>query len=386
MDFSLTAEQNILRETVRRFMETEVKPYQEEDEKHHRFRPEILQKMGELGFFSCCIPEEYGGSGMGFKEAAIITEEIARVSGSYRVHTGMQCLGSALVVSTYGMEQQKRERIPEWISGRSIGFFAITEPNAGSDVLGMSTTAVDRGDHWDLNGQKMFITNAPVGDWGLLYAYTDKSKRSRGMTCFLVNLKEMSGFSVSPIETKMGLHCCPTGEIVMEAAWVPKDSIVGEAGAGFKVCMWQLNNTRLGCAAGAVGLAQAGLEEATKYVNERQQFGQKIGSFQMVRAAIAEMVVATQAARLMVYQAADLKDKGLPSQMQISAAKLFASETAVQVANEAVKLHGGYGYTSEYPIERILRDAKVMQIVEGTSNVQKLIISEIALGEATDRV
>jgi len=385
MNFALTEEQQMIQDMAAKFAQNEILTTLEEDEKNHKFRQDLVQEMGQLGFFGCCIPEEYGGNGMGFFESVLITEQLAKVSGSWRLPVNMQNLGPAVTVNNFGTEEQKQKYIPSWVSGESLGFFAITEPNSGSDVASMSTTATDKGDHWELNGQKMWISNAPVGDWGLLYAYSDKSKKHKGMSCFIINLKETSGLETRPIDTKLGLHCSPTGEIIMDRARIPKGAIMGQPGDGFKICMWMLNNTRVSCCAGALGLAGGALEAAIKYANERTQFGSKIGSYQMVKAQIAEMAAEHEAIKLLVYQAAWLKDQGQPNQYQTSIAKLMASESAVHIANETMKIFGSYGYSTEYPAERFLRDSKSLQIVEGTTNIQKLIISGIALGDAPNR-
>lgn len=385
MQFQLTEEQRMLQDTARRFAEREILPTLEKDEQEHRFRPELVRQMGELGFFGCCISEEYGGNGYGFLESVLMAEQIAKVSASWRLPFNMQNLGPALTVYKFGTEEQKRKFIPKWVSGEWLGFFAITEPNSGSDVAGMNTTAVDKGDCYELNGQKMWISNAHVGDWGLVFAYTDKAAKYKGMTCFIVNLKETEGITTVPIETKLGLHCAPTGEISFDGAKVPKDQVLGQPGDGFKICMWMLNNTRLGCAAGGLGISAACAEAAIKYANERTQFGRKIGAFQMIQDQIARMVIEHHAAQLLVYRAAWLKDQGLPNQMETSIAKYAAAEAAVNAANEAMKIFGSYGYSTEYPVERYLRDAKSLQIVEGTSNIQKIIIAGIALGDQPNR-
>lgn len=385
MVFELSEEQRIVQEQALRFAEKEIQPTVEEDERNHLFRPERVRQMGELGFFGCGVPEQYGGNGMGLLESVLIAEQIARVSPSWRLPFNMQNLGPALTVCQFGNAEQKEKFIPEWVSGQKLGFFAITEPNAGSDVSGMTTTAKDMGDHWQLNGQKMWISNASVGDAGLVYAYTDKGKKYQGMTCFIVDLKQSGGVTTRAIETKLGLHCAPTGEIVFERAVVPKDAVVGKVGEGFKICMWMLNNTRLGCSAGALGVSGACVDLSVKYANERTQFDQPISKFQMVQAQIAEMVAEHEAAQLLVYRAAYLKDRGKPSQLQTSVAKLFATEAAVHAANEAMKIFGSYGFSTEYPIERYYRDAKSLQIVEGTSNIQKLIIAGIACGHQPNR-
>jgi len=385
MDFGLTDEQRLMQEMARDFAQKEIVPTLKEDEANHRFRPELVKKMADLGFFGCCLPEEYGGNGCGYLESVIIAEQLAKVSGSSRLPLNMQNIGPAITVNKFGTREQKERFIPKWVSAEYLGFFAITEPNSGSDVVSMGTTASDRGDHWELNGQKMWISNAQIGDYGLVYAMTDKSKKYKGMSCFIVNLKDNEGIVTAPIETKLGLHCSPTGEIAFDRARIPKDSVLGEVGQGFEICMWQLNNTRISCAAGAIGIAGGALEAAIGYANERTQFGKKIGSYQMIQASIAEMVAEHEAAQLLVYRAAWLKDQGLPNQHQTSIAKLFASEAAVHAATETMKIFGSYGFSTEYPAERFLRDSMSLRVVEGTSNIQKTIIAGISLGDATNR-
>ena len=385
MIFDLSEEQRIVQEQARRFAENEIRPTMEEDEKNHVFRPERVRQMGELGFFGCALPEEFGGNGMGFLESVLIAEQIAKVSPSWRLPFNMQNFGPAVTVNRFGNEEQKAKYIPGWVAGEDIGFFAITEPNSGSDVVSMKTTAKDRGDHWELNGQKMWISNASVGNNGLVYAVTDREKKYKGLTCFIVNLKETAGITTKAIETKLGLHCAPTGEIAFDGAQIPKDAVLGNVGDGFAICMWMLNNTRLGCAAGALGVAGASLDLAISYANERTQFGQPISKFQMIQAQIAEMMAEHEAAQLLVYRAAYLKDQGKPNQLQTSMAKLYASEAAVHAVNEAMKIFGSYGFSTEYPIERFYRDAKSLQVVEGTSNVQKMIVAGIACGHQANR-
>lgn len=385
MIFDLNEEQRIVQDQARRFAENEILPTLEEDEKHHVFRPERVKQMGELGMFGCGIPEEYGGNGMGLLESVLMAEQIAKISPSWRLPFNMQNLGPALTVNKFGNEKQKEKYIPGWASGEKLGFFAITEPNTGSDVSSMKTTAKDMGDHWEINGQKMWISNASVGDYGLLYAVTDREKKYKGLTAFIINLKEANGIAARAIETKLGLHCAPTGEIAFDGTKLPKDAVLGEVGQGFEICMWQLNNTRLGCAAGALGAAGGCLDLAIKYANERTQFGQPISKFQMVQAQIAEMVAEHHAAQLLVYRAAYLKDQGKANQMQTSVAKFYASEAAVHAANEAMKIFGSYGFSTEYPIERFYRDVKSLQVVEGTSNIQKMIIAGIACGHQQNR-
>jgi glutaryl-CoA dehydrogenase (non-decarboxylating) len=261
----------------------------------------------------------------------------------------------------------------------------MTEPDSGSDVASMKTYAKDMGDHWEIHGAKTWISNAHVGDAGLLYAYTDREKKHRGMSAFIIEPKTLENCTATAIEGKLGLHCAPTGEFVFDGAKVPKDAILGRPGDGFKICMWQLNNTRLGCAAGALGVAGGALELAIDYANSRTQFGKPIAEHQMIRAQIADMVAEHQAAQLLVYRAAWLKDQGKPNQYETSIAKYYASEAAVHAANECMKIFGSYGFSTEYPAERLYRDAKSLQVVEGTSNVQKLIISGMACGFTSNR-
>ncbi len=385
MQFKLTDEQKMMQDMAKDFAQKEILPTLKEDEKNHRFRPELVRKMADLGFFGCAIPEEYGGNGCGFFESVLLGEQLAAVSGSWRLPLNMQNIGPAVTVNKFGTQAQKERFIPAWVKAESFGFFAITEPNSGSDVAGMGTTATDRGDHWELNGQKMWISNASVGDWGLVYAYTDKSLKYKGMTCFIVNLKDNEGITTAAIETKLGLHCSPTGEIAFNQARIPKDSVLGEVGQGFKICMWQLNNTRISCASGALGIGGGAIQAAIGYANERTQFGRKIGSYQMIQSQIADMVAEHEAAKLLVYQAAWLKDQGMPNQYQTSMAKLFASEAAVHAAGETMKIFGSFGFSTEFPAERFLRDAQSLRVVEGTSNIQKIIIAGIALGDAVNR-
>jgi glutaryl-CoA dehydrogenase (non-decarboxylating) len=385
MQFGLTDEQRMMQEMAKDFALKEILPTLKEDEANHTFRPELVKKMAGLGFFGCALPEEYGGNGFGFLESVIISEQIAKVSGSWRLPFNMQNIGPAVTVNQFGTKAQKERFIPAWVNAESFGFFAITEPNSGSDVAGMGTTATDCGDHWELNGQKMWISNAHIGDWGLVYAYTDKSKKYKGMTCFVVNLKGNEGITTAPIETKLGLHCAPTGEIAFNRAKIPKDSVLGDIGQGFQICMWQLNNTRISCASGALGIGGGAIDAAIGYANERTQFGQKIGAYQMIQAQIADLVAEHEAAQLLVYRAAWLKDQGLPNQHQTSIAKLFSSEAAVHAASEAMKIFGSYGFSTEYPAERFLRDAQSLRVVEGTSNIQKTIIASISLGDVANR-
>jgi glutaryl-CoA dehydrogenase (non-decarboxylating) len=385
MNFELTDEQKLVQETAREFALNDIAPTLAEEEKGHEFRLDRVARMGALGFFSCGVPEEYGGTGFGFMESVLMAEQVAKVSASWRLPFNMQNLGPALTVAKFGTDDQKQQFIPGWVDGSQIGFFGMTEPDSGSDVASMKTVARDRGDHWEVTGSKIWVSNATQGDAGLLYVMTDPEKKHRGMSAFILQPKTVDDFVATDIETKLGLHCAPTGEMAFHGTKLPKEALLGRAGDGFKICMWQLNNTRIGCAAGALGVAGAALDAAVDYANERTQFGKPISQHQMVQAQIADMAVEHHAAQLLVYRAAWLKDNGKPNQYETSMAKLQASEAAVHAANECMKIFGSYGYSTEYPAERLYRDAKSLQVVEGTSNVQKLIIAGIASGHVANR-
>ncbi|MBW1645849.1 MAG: acyl-CoA dehydrogenase family protein [Deltaproteobacteria bacterium] len=383
MDFRLTEEQQMMRDAARRFAEERIRPTMEEDEKNHYFRKELVYEMAELGFFGCLAPEEYGGTEVGHLAASIMAMEVARVSPSWGLPFNMQMNGLQTVLLQFGTEEQKKKYIPGLISAEIFGCFAITEPNTGSDVASMKTWAAEKDDHFVLNGNKMWISNVPYADLGVVYAVTDPEARPkhRGISAFLVDMHS-EGVIQKAIETKLGLHCAPTGEIYFEDVKVPKENLVGKLGEGFKICMTMLDVTRLSCAARAVGVGQGCIDACVQYAKERTQFGRPIAEFQMIQSQIAEMVVEHEAAKLLVYQAATLKDQGAKrSTFETSMAKYFAAEAAVHAANEACKIFGSYGFSSEYPVERFLRDSKSFQVVEGTSNVQKIIISRNVLAD-----
>ena len=377
MDFELSEELAEVQKVARDFSEKEIAPSVAKDDKEHIFRKDLVAKMGSLGFFGCLIPEKYGGNGLGFLAHALISEEIARIHSAIRVYLNMQA-GPAVTLFEFGNEEQKKKYIPGLLSGESMGLFAITEPDAGSDVAAMKTTAKREGKGYLLNGTKIWITNATVADAGVIFAYTDRSQKHRGMSAFYVDLKQ-PGVSRRDLD-KLGAHASPTGEITFENFEIPQQSLIGQEGEGFKICMRHLNHTRLGCAAGAVGLATAAREAAVSYANQREQFGQKIGQFQMNQDLIAQMVVQEEAARLLVYRAASLADHGRPYNLEASMAKYAAAEAAAFNSDAAMKILGAYGYSTEFPVERYYRDAKSYQIVEGSVNIQKLIIAQDILG------
>jgi glutaryl-CoA dehydrogenase (non-decarboxylating) len=377
MDFELSEELVAVRDLAREFAEKEIAPTAAKDDRERNFRKDLLLKMGELGFFGTVIPEAYGGNGLGFLALALITEEVARAHSALRVAINMQ-IGPALALLKFGDEEQKKKWIPPLVRGESVGCFAITEPDAGSDVAAIRTTAMRKGDNYLINGTKLWISNAPVADGGLVYAYTDKSQKHRGLSAFYANF-DRPGITRRALET-LGAHASPIGELTFENFALSAENLLGKEGDGFKVCMWQLNQTRLNCAAGAVGLAGAAREAAVNYCNQREQFGQKIGQYQMNQDLIAQMIVHEEAARLLVYRAAWLADQNRPNNLEVSIAKYTAAEAAAYAADAALRILGAYGYSTEFPVERYYRDAKSYQIVEGSSNIQKLIIAQDALG------
>ena len=377
MDFELSEELVAVRDLGRDFAEKEIAPSAAKDDKERAFRRDLVSKMGELGFYGAVIPESYGGSDLGFLALAVITEEIARVHSAMRVFMNMQ-VGPALTLFRFGSEEQKKRWIPPLIHGEKVGCFAITEPDAGSDVAAIRTTATRDGNSYVLNGSKIWISNAPVADTALIYAATDRAQKHRGLSAFYADLNQ-PGVTRRSLDA-LGTHCSPLGELTFENFRVPAENLIGKEGEGFKICMWQLNQTRLSCAAGALGVARAAKEAAVSYANQREQFGQKIGQFQMIQDLIAQMVVHEEAARLLVYRAAWLADQGQPNNLEVSIAKYTAAEAAAFAADAALRILGAYGYSTEFPVERYLRDAKSYQIVEGSSNIQKLIIAQDALG------
>jgi glutaryl-CoA dehydrogenase (non-decarboxylating) len=377
MDFELPEELAEVQKLARDFSEKEIAPSAAKDDREHIFRKDLVVKMGELGFYGCLIPEEYGGNGLGFLAHTLISEEIARVHSAIRVYLNMQA-GPAVTLHEFGNEEQRKQYLPRLLSGATTGLFAITEPDAGSDVAAMKTTAKRDGNSYLLNGTKIWITNATVADAGVIFAYTNRAEKHRGMSAFYADLNQ-PGVSRRDLD-KLGAHASPTGELTFDNFRVPAENLIGQEGDGFKICMRHLNHTRLGCAAGAVGLAKAAREAAVSYANQREQFGQKIGQFQMNQDLIAQMVVQEEAARLLVYRAACLADRGRPYNLEVSMAKYAAAEAAAFCADSALKILGAYGYSTEFPVERYYRDAKSYQIVEGSANIQKLIIAQDALG------
>jgi len=381
MDFKLSTEQEMLKKAVREFATKKIAPNADEwDEKHYLPYKEVMKPMGELGFFGTVIPEEFGGEDMGWMAAMIVTEEIAKASSSLRVQINMQVLGCAFTIFKYGTQEAKEKYIEKLCTAEYLGGFGITEPDAGSDVMAMSSTAEDKGDHWLLNGSKTWISNADAADVLIYYAYTDKEAGSKGLSAFVIEPKNFKGIKTSGLD-KMGSHSSPTGEVFMDNVKVPKENILGKPGDGAKIVFSSLNHTRLSAAAGAVGVAQACLDVATKYANDRKQFGKPIGTFQMNQDMIAQMTAEIDAARLLVYRAAWRKDQGkLNNGLDVAKAKYFAGETVTKCANYAMRILGAYGYSTEYPVARFYRDAPTYTMVEGSANICKWIIALDQLG------
>ncbi|MBE9573686.1 MAG: acyl-CoA dehydrogenase family protein [Proteobacteria bacterium] len=381
MDFGLSEELQMLKDMVRDFVDEKIAPFADEWEETHRFPyEEAIKPMGELGFFGTVIPEEYGGNNMGWLAAIILTEEIARGCSALRVQINMQTTGMAFTICHYGDEELKKKYVPKLVSAEYVGAFAMTEPNAGSDVLSMKSTADDKGDHWLLNGSKTWISNATRADAIIYYAYTDRSAGAKGLSAFVIEPKNFNGVTTTDLD-KLGTHATPTGEVILENTKVPKENIIGKPGDGVKIAFGSLANSRLSCAAGGVGLAQACLEAITKYAMEREQFGQAIGKFQMNQDMVAQLVAEIEAARLSCYKAAWQKDQGiLGNNMEVAQAKYLAGEIAYKASRYAMSMLGAYGYSTEYPVARYYRDAPPYGMVEGSTNICKFIIAQDQLG------
>lgn len=374
MDFSLTKQEQLFLQMIREFAEKEVKPLAAEVDEEERFPIETVEKMAKIGIMGIPIPKEYGGQGGTNQMYGMAVEELSRVCATTGVivsaHTSL-CMNP---IMEYGTEEQKQKYLPKLASGEWIGAFGLTEPNAGTDAAMQQTMAVDAGDKWILNGTKIFITNASNAHVFIVMAMTDKSQGTRGISAFIVE-KGFKGFSIGKKEKKMGIRGSATCELIFENCEVPKENLLGELGKGFKIAMQTLDGGRIGIAAQALGIAQGAMDETVKYTKERKQFGRSISAFQNTQFQLANLETKVQAARLLVRQASYKKDMHLPYSVDAAMAKLFAAETAMEVTTKAVQLHGGYGYTREYPVERMMRDAKITEIYEGTSEVQRMVIA-----------
>jgi alkylation response protein AidB-like acyl-CoA dehydrogenase len=381
MNFDLSDEQKLIEQTAREFTDGEIMPVAGENSENHFFDRDLVNKIAAQGFLGAIVPREYGGAGLDYTTYAIICEEIGRGCSAMRTVVSVQ---TSLVCSTilkWGTEEQKQRYLPLLCSGEWLGCFGLTEPGTGSAAANQKTRAVQQDDgSWLINGAKMWISLGNNASLALIFAQTDPSLGHRGLACFLVET-DQPGFMPSQITAKMGLWASDTAEIALDDVTASADSMLGEVGDGFKVAMSALDSGRYSVAAGCVGLARASLEESIAYANERTQFDRPIAAFQLVQAMIADMVVKTEAARLLVYKAGSVKDAGKPSTLETSIAKYYATEAAVWCSDKAIQVHGGAGYSREHPVERYYRDARVTTIYEGTSQIQQLIIGRAVTGQ-----
>lgn len=378
MNFGLTREQELVRQMVREFAVNEVKPIAAEIDETERFPMENVKKMAELKMMGIPFPKELGGAGGDVLSYIIAVEELSKACATTGVIVSCHTSLCASLIYENGTTEQKEKYLVPLARGEKIGAFGLTEPGAGTDAAGQQTTAILDGDNYILNGSKIFITNGGVADTFVVFAMTDKSKGTRGISAFIVE-KGFKGFSIGKREEKLGIRASSTTELIFENCIVPKENLIGKEGKGFGIAMKTLDGGRIGIAAQALGIAEGAYEEAVKYMKERKQFGKPLSAFQGLQWMIAEMETKIEAAKLLVYKAAWLKQNKLPYSVNAAKAKLFAAEVAMDVTTKAVQIHGGYGYTKEYPVERMMRDAKITEIYEGTSEVQKMVIAGAAL-------
>ena len=374
MNFTLTKEQELVRQMVRDFAVNEVKPIAAEIDVTERFPMENVKKMGELGMMGIPFPTEFGGAGGDVLSYILAVEELSKVCATTGVILSAHTSLCASLINENGTPEQKEKYLRDLCTGNKIGAFGLTEPGAGTDAAGQQTTAVLDGDNYILNGSKIFITNGGVADTFIVFAMTDKSKGTKGISAFIVE-KGFPGFSIGKKEDKLGIRASSTTELIFENCVVPKENLIGREGKGFGIAMKTLDGGRIGIAAQALGIAEGALDEAIKYMKERKQFGRPIAAFQGLQWMVAEMSTKIEAARFLVYKAAWLKENKQPYSIDAARAKLYAAEVAMDVTTKAVQLFGGYGYTKEYPAARMMRDAKITEIYEGTSEVQKMVIS-----------
>ncbi|MEH7480864.1 acyl-CoA dehydrogenase family protein [Neobacillus drentensis] len=384
MNFELTDEQQSVKEMVRKFVDKEIIPNIQEWDRQGYFEPAILKKLADLQVMGVCIPEEYGGAGMDYNTLAIVCEELERGDTAYRtavsVHTGLNCM----TLMQWGTEEQKQKYLVPQAQGRKIGAFGLTEPNAGSDVAAMNTTATRHGDYYILNGSKTWISLCDVADHFLIFAKTDHDLGNKGMTAFIVE-RSFEGVETKAIKGKLGIRAGNTGEVFLTDVKVPVVNRLGEVGEGFKIAMSALDNGRFTVAAGAVGLIEASLEASLKYCHERKAFGKEIGKHQLVQQMIAKMSANLEISRLLVFKAGWLKNEGKRNTKETSLAKWISCNAAFDAANDAVQIHGAYGYSDEYPVERFLRNSKAPVIYEGTREIHTIMQGEYALGYREDK-
>lgn len=374
MDFGYSQEQLELKETLRAFGEREIVPIQDKMDRDAEYPLETVKKLGRMGMLGMPFPKEYGGAGLDYVTYVMAVEEISKICPSHGVivqtHNALCCWP----IFTYGTEEQKQNYLPKLLSGEHLGAFGLTEPNAGTDAAMQQTTAKDKGDHWLLNGSKIFISGGGIADVYVVMAMTDKSKGNKGISAFIVE-KGMPGFSRGKKENKMGIRGSIAAELVFEDCIVPKENLLGQLGKGFKVAMSSLDVGRLGIAAQALGIAQGAFDQTVEYMKQRKQFGRSLDRFQALAFEMADMKTRIDGSRFLLYNAANRRDRGLSSTVEAAQAKLSCSETASYVVDKAVQFHGGYGYIKDYPVERMYRDQKITEIYEGTSEVMKMVIS-----------
>ncbi len=379
MNFELDDVQTLVRDTARRFAQEEVAPLAAEMDKTATFRMELVKQMGELGFMGVAIPEQYGGGGMDYRCYSIVVEELSAVCASTGVVVSAHSSLCCDPIYRFGTEEQKKKYLVPLASGQMLGCLGLTEPQAGTDAGAVRTTAVLDGDEWVLNGTKIFITNGGQAGVAVVIASTDRSAKHRGLSAFIVPA-DAPGYKVAKEEHKLGIRASSTAELVFEDCRIPKENLLGRPGEGFKIAMQTLDGGRIGIASQAVGIARGAMEQAIAYAKERKQFGQPIANFQAIQWKLADMATEIDAARLLTWRAAWMKDQGFKNYSREAAmAKLFASDVAMKATREAVQVFGGYGYIDEYPVERYYRDAKITEIYEGTSEVQRMVISRALL-------
>ncbi|PHA00348.1 acyl-CoA dehydrogenase [Bacillus pseudomycoides] len=376
MHFKLSEEHEMIRKMVRDFARNEVAPTAAERDEEERFDRALFDQMAELGLTGIPWPEEYGGIGSDYLAYVIAVEELSRVCASTAVTLSAHTSLAGWPIFKFGTEEQKQKYLRPMAEGKKIGAYGLTEPGSGSDAGGMKTTAKRDGDHYILNGSKIFITNGGIADIYVVFALTDSESKQRGSSAFIVE-SDAPGFSVGKKESKLGIRSSPTTEIIFEDCRIPAENLLGEEGQGFKIAMQTLDGGRNGIAAQAVGIAQGALDAAADYAKERHQFGKPIAAQQGIGFKLADMATGVEAARLLTYQAAWLESEGMPYGKESAMSKLFAGDTAMKVTTEAVQVFGGYGYTKDYPVERFMRDAKITQIYEGTQEIQRLVISRM---------
>ena len=378
MQFTLTDEQRMIQETARDFADNEIAPVADRHNRESKFPLEIVKKMGQMGFLGMSVPDEYGGTGAGNLALVVALEEINRVCASTGVTMSVQNSLVNAPLLHWGSDEIKRKFLPKLASGEHLGAYALSEPGSGSDAAGLVTSAVKDGNDYVLTGTKNFITTGAEADVVLVLARTDTSHKTRGITAFVVETGT-KGFTVGKKEDKLGLRASSTVQLLLDEVRVPASHVLGEIGSGFKIAMHTLDGGRIGIAAQAVGIAQACLDASIKYAGEREAFDQPIGKFQAIQFKLANMATRLEAARLLVYNAARLKDEGKPHAKEAAMAKLFGSETANDAAREAVQIHGGAGYLEDFPVERYFRDARITEIYEGTSEIQRIVIARHVL-------